>query len=145
VVRTAPGHAPAVHLTDPSVRFRPSSRARVTRRVILLLLGTFAVVIPGVASAWPAVQDEVGTVYLCESRPSQLADGRWACRSAGGTYAGALLEVARPGTLPGVRPWDVPPGARYRYVPYPWGPPPREPSGYDALDPWLGKPGSSER
>lgn len=145
MVRTAPGHAPAVHLTDPSVMSRPSSRARVTRRVILLLLGTFAVVIPGVARAWPAVQDEVGIVYLCDSRPSQLADGRWACRSAGGTYAGALVEVARPGTPPGVRPWDVPPGARYRYVPYPLGPPPREPSGYDALDPWLGKPGSSER
>jgi hypothetical protein len=145
VVRTAPGHAPAVHLTDPSVMSRPSSRARVTRRVILLLLGSFAVVIPGVARAWPAVQDEVGIVYLCDSRPSQLADGRWTCRSAGGTYAGALLEVARPGTPPGVRPWDGPPGARYRYVPYPWGPPPREPSGYDTLDPWLGKPGSSER
>ena len=145
MVRTAPGHAPAVHLTYPSVMSRPSSRARFTRRVILLLLGTVAVAIPGLARAWPAVQDEVGIVYLCESRPSQLADGRWACRSAGGTYAGALLEVARPGTPPGVRPWDMPPGARYRYVPYPWGPPPREPSGYDALDPWLGKPGSSER
>ena len=145
MVRTAPGHAPAVHLTDPSVMSRPSSRARVTRRVIQLLLGSFAVVIPGVARAWPAVQDEVGMVYLCESRPSQLADGRWACRSAGGTYAGALVEVARPGTPPGVRPWDGSPGARSRYVPYPWGPPPREPSGYDALDPWLGKPGSSER
>ena len=99
---------------------------------------------PGVARAWPAIQDEVGIVYICDSRPTQLADGRWACRSAGGTYAGGLVEVARPGTPPGVRPWDVPPGVRYRYVPYPWGPP-REPSGYDALDPWLGKPGSSER
>jgi hypothetical protein len=124
---------------------RASPRARFARRLILLLLGTVAGAIPGVARAWPAIQDEVGIVYLCESRPSQLADGRWACRSAGGTYAGALVEVARPGTPPGVRPWDVPPGARYRYVPYPLGPPPREPSGYDALDPWLGKPGSSER
>jgi hypothetical protein len=87
----------------------------------------------------------VGTVYLCDSRPSQIADGRWTCRSAGGTYAGALVEVARPGTPPGARPWDAPPGAPYRYVPYPWGPPVREPSGYDALDPWLGRPGSSER
>ena len=145
MARTAPGHAPAVHLTDPSGMSRPSSRARFTRRVILLLLGTFAVVIPGVARAWPAVQDEVGIVYLCDGPPSQLADGRWACRSAGGTYAGALVEVARPGTPPGVRPWDGPPGTQYRYVPYPWGAPPREPSGYDALDPWLGKPGSSER
>jgi hypothetical protein len=145
VVRTAPGHAPAVPPTDPSVMSRPSSRARLARRVILLLLGTSAVVIPGLARAWPAVQDAVGIVYLCDSRPSQLADGRWACRSAGGTYAGALVEVARPGTPPGVRPSDVPPGTRSRYVPYPWGPPPREPSGYDALDPWLGTPGSSER
>jgi hypothetical protein len=145
VVRTAPGHAPAVPPTDPSVMSRPSSRARLARRVILLLLGTSAVVIPDLARAWPAVQDAVGIVYLCDSRPSQLADGRWACRSAGGTYAGALVEVARPGTPPGVRPSDVPPGTRSRYVPYPWGPPPREPSGYDALDPWLGTPGSSER
>jgi hypothetical protein len=59
-------------------------------------------------------------------------------------YAGTLVEVARPGLPPGVRAWDVPPDARYRYVPYPWGPPPREPSGYDALDPWLG-PRTSDR
>jgi hypothetical protein len=132
-------------LTAPRVMSARSSRARSGRRVLRLLFAALAVGIPAVARAWPAIQDEVGIVYLCDSRPSQLADGRWACRSAGGTYAGALVEVARPGTPPGVRPWDVPPGAPYRYVPYPWGPPPREPSGYDALDPWLGKPGSSER
>jgi hypothetical protein len=132
-------------LAAPRVMSARSSRARSGRRVLRLLFAALAVGIPAVARAWPAIQDEVGIVYLCDSRPSQLADGRWACRSAGGTYAGALVEVARPGTPPGVRPWDVPPGAPYRYVPYPWGPPPREPSGYDALDPWLGKPGSSER
>jgi hypothetical protein len=86
-----------------------------------------------VAGAWPAVQDGVGTVYPCDSRPSQLPDGRWSCRSAGGTYAGALVEVARPGTPPGARPWGA-----YGCPTYRWGPPPREPSGYDALDPWLG-------
>lgn len=103
--------------------------------------------IPAAAAAWPAIQDAVGMVYLCDARPSQLPDGRWSCRGAGGAvYAGALVEVARPGAPPGVRPWDVSPGAPYRHVPYPWGPPPREPSGYDALDPWLGPRGSgSER
>lgn len=110
-------------------------------RLLLVLLP----LVPTSALAWPAILDSVGIVYLCDSRPSQLADGQWACRSAGETYAGALVEVARPGTPPGARPWDVPRGAPYRYVPYPWGPPAREPSGYDALDPWLGKPGSSER
>ena len=110
-----------------------------------LLVATLAW-IPAVAAAWPAIQDAAGTVYLCDARPSQLPDGRWTCRSAAGTYAGALVEVARPGTSPGVRPWwDMSRGAPYRYVPYPWGPPPREPSGYDALDPWLGDRGASER
>ena len=93
---------------------------------------------PTAALAWPAVQDLSGFVHLCESRPTQVPDGAWSCRSAGGLRTGALIEVVRPGTPPGVRPWDtrgVPPG---RYVPYPWGPPPREPSGYDALDPGLG-------
>ena len=100
---------------------------------------------PTATAAWPAIQDSVGTVYLCDSRPSQLPDGQWSCRGAADTYTGALVEVARPGTPPGVRPWDVPRSAPYRYVPYPWGPPPREPSGYDALDPWLGGRGTGER
>jgi hypothetical protein len=100
--------------------------------------------VPAVARARPAIRDALETVYLCDRRPSQLADGRRACRSAGGTCVGALVEVARPGAPTGVRPWDAPRGAPYRYVPYPWGPP-REPSGYDALDPWLGKPGAADR
>jgi hypothetical protein len=118
-----------------------SSPATALRRVapVLLALGTL---LPAVAAAWPAIQDGVGIVYLCDTRPSQLPDGQWTCRSGAGIYRGALLEVARPGTPPGVRPWDTAPGAPYRYVPYPWGPPPREPSGYDALDPWLGGRGS---
>jgi hypothetical protein len=121
---------------------RASRSGSALARLLLVLLP----LVPASALAWPAILDSAGLVYLCDSRPSQLADGQWACRSAGGaTYVGALVEVARPGTPPGVRPWDVPRGAPYRYVPYPYGPPPREPSGYDALDPWLGKPGSSER
>jgi hypothetical protein len=86
-------------------------------------------------------------VYLCDSRPAQLSDGAWSCRSGpSGSAVGVLIDVVRPGTPPGVRPWDVPRGAPYRYVPYPWGPPPREPSGYDALDPWLGPgAGGSDR
>ena len=122
-----------------------SSAWRSVRRLARLLLVTIPWV-PAVAAAWPAIQDSVGIVYLCDARPSQLPDGRWSCRDAGGIiYTGALVEVARPGTLPGARPWDIPRGAPYRYVPYPWGPPPREPSGYDALDPWLGSRGASER
>jgi hypothetical protein len=98
------------------------------------------------AEAWPAIQDATGFVYLCESRPTQRPDGAWSCRSGATAPAGALVDVARPGVPPGVQPWDVPRGAPPRYVPYPWGPPPREPTGYDALDPWLGpRSGTSER
>lgn len=125
----------------------PSARrlARLLLAALPWVGGVSVVGVPAVAAAWPAIQDSVGAVYLCDGRPSQLPDGRWSCRSAEGTYSGALVEVARPGTPPGVRPWDVPRGAPYRYVPYPWGPPPREPSGYDALDPWLGGRGTPER
>ena len=124
-----------------SGRSPASVSARIAGRLLLVTLPW----VPAVAAAWPAIQDGVGTVYLCDTRPSQLPDGRWSCRGPGGlVYAGALVEVARPGTPPGVRPWDMPRGAPYRYVPYPWGPS-REPSGYDALDPWLGGRGGSER
>ena len=100
-----------------------------------IVLGLGAVVSPGVAAAWPAVQADASRVFPCDTRPAQLSDGRWACRSAGLNVAGALVDIVRPGTPPGARPWwDGPPGARSRW----WGPPPREPSGYDALDPWLG-------
>jgi hypothetical protein len=100
---------------------------------------------PGAVGAWPAIQDMTGFVYLCESRPIQRPDGAWSCRSGAALPAGALLDVVRPGMPPGVPP-EIPRGAPYRYVPYPWGPPPREPSGYDALDPWLGRGGGgSER
>jgi hypothetical protein len=123
-------------------RSRASSRARRLTRLLLVILPWA----PAAAAAWPAIQDGAGIVYLCDTRPSPLPDGRWSCRGAGGiVYAGAPVEVARPGTPPGVRLWDAPRGAPYRYAPYPWGPPPREPSGYDALDPWLGRPGASER
>jgi hypothetical protein len=119
---------------------------RIIRPLARLLLVATLPGIPSVAAAWPAIQDGVGTVSLCDTRPSQLPDGRWSCRGAGGVvYAGALVEVVRPGTPPGARPWDVPRGAPYRYGPYPWGRPPGEPTGYDALDPWLGGPGTSER
>jgi hypothetical protein len=121
-----------------------SSAATVIRRVtpILLALGPL---LPAVAAAWPAIQDGVGIVYLCDTRPTQLSNGLWTCRSGAGVPAGALVEVARPGAPAGVHPWDMARGTPYRYVPYPWGPPPREPSGYDALDPWLGGRGASER
>ena len=132
-----PGHSPLGSSAPPL--------ARLLLAALPWVVGVLVVGIPAVAAAWPAIQDSVGTVYLCDGRPSQLPDGRWSCRGAGGIYAGALVEVARPGTPPGVRPWDVPRGAPYRYVPYPWGPPAREPSGYDALDPWLGGRGTGER
>jgi hypothetical protein len=114
------------------------------RGLVPILLAVLAWV-PVVAEAWPAIQDTVGIVYLCDTRPSPLPDGRWSCRSGTGIYAGALVDVARPGLPPGVRSFDLPRDAPYRHVPYPWGPPPREPSGYDALDPWLGGRGASER
>ena len=121
-----------------------ASTAIVPRRLtpVLIVLG---VLLPAVAAAWPAIQDGSGIVYLCDTRPIQRPDGLLAWRSGAGMPTGALLEVARPGVPPGVRPWETSPGAPYRYVPYPWGPPPREPSGYDALDPWLGGRGASER
>ena len=112
----------------------------------ILILLALVVLLPAEAVAWPAIQDGTGFVHLCDSRPAQLADGAWSCRTGAGTPVGALVDVVRPGTPPGARPWDMPRGVPYRYVPYPWGPPPREPSGYDALDPWLGpRSGTSER
>jgi hypothetical protein len=121
-----------------------SSASSPARRLTFLLLAAVAL-LPAVAEAWPAIQDATGIVYPCDTRPSQLSGGLWSCRSAGGTYAGALVEVARPETRPDLRPWDMG-STPYRYLPYPWGPPPREPSGYDALDPWLGRgSGGSER
>jgi hypothetical protein len=117
----------------------PPARGRTAIRLAvggLLLL-------PAAAGAWPAIQGANGIVSLCQDRPTRLPDGAWSCHGPGGTRAGALVEVVRPGAPPGVRPRGMPPGAPYRYVPYPWGPPPRAPSGYDALDPWLG--GSSDR
>ena len=103
----------------------------------VLALGLVALAAPASVEAWPAVQDGAGQVFPCDTRPAQLSDGRWACRSAGVNLTGALVEIVRPGTPPGVRPWwDAPPGARGRWGP--WGRPPSEPSGYDALDPWLG-------
>jgi hypothetical protein len=109
---------------------------------ILLALAS----LPTRAEAWPAIQDATGVVSLCESRPTPRPDGAWSCRSGPAWPVGVLLEVARPGVSPGVPPWDTPGRAPNRYVPYPWGPPPREPTGYDALDPWLGKGGGgSER
>jgi hypothetical protein len=123
---------------------RPAPVSSLRSRVVPVVV-TLLALVPALAEAWPAVQDSVGIVYLCDTRPSQLPDGRWSCRSGPGTYAGSLVEVARPGLPPGVRSSDLPPDARYRYVPYPWGPPPREPSGYDALDRWLGPQGPSDR
>ena len=124
----------------------PSSAGRRARRgrrwSAAVVLGVAAVASPAVVHAWPAVQDDLSRVFPCDTRPAQLSDGRWACRSAGLNVAGALVDIVRPGTPPGARPWwDGPPGARPRW----WGPPPREPSGYDALDPWLGGGGASER
>jgi len=101
----------------------------------------------GSAGAWPAIQDPAGAVAPCESRPVALPDGRWTCRAGGVEWSGALVEIVRPGAPPGVPPWSDPAG-RPRGVLRPWGPwsrPPGEPSGYDALDPWLGRPGGAER
>jgi hypothetical protein len=104
-----------------------------------LLLAGALLGAPAVAAAWPAVQDATGTVYVCESRPVAVAAGHWSCHSLGGPRAGILVEVAGPGGPPGARSW------RPYGPPSRWGPPPREPSGYDALDPWLPPGGVSDR
>jgi hypothetical protein len=97
-----------------------------------LLLGLIVLGLPTVSLAWPAVQDVTG-VHLCNSRPIQLADGHWTCRSGGVVYEGSLVEVSE-GPTPA-------PGGRPPFSPY--GPARRGTSGYDELDPWLG--GHSER
>jgi hypothetical protein len=98
---------------------------------------------PAPVQAWPAIQDATGTVYLCDGRPTGLPDGRWSRRSGGGVPTGALVDVVRPGVPPGGR-LGPPPAPPYRYGFHPWARPPGDPSGYDALDPWLGN-GPSER
>jgi len=122
----------------------PAGRAAGTWRLGAFLT-LIAGLVPTAALAWPAVQDSSGVVYFCDSRPEVLPDGQWRCRSAGGTAAGTLIEVVRPGMPPGARPYGYGrtpgPPSRYGYGTVPWGPPPREPSGYDALDPWLGQGG----
>lgn len=116
---------------------------------VAVLAGLAALAVTSLAQAWPAVQD-AGGVHLCNSRPSQESDGSWTCRSGPVTYQGSLVEVSQgpygppssgpPGvTAPGRPPYG-PPGPYGVYGP--WGPPDRGPSGYDALEPWLGnKPG----
>jgi hypothetical protein len=98
-----------------------------------LVAGLIMVGLPTLSGAWPAVQDVTG-VHLCNSRPVELPDGRWSCRSYGAVYEGSLVEVsAGPTHGPGIRPPLGP-------YPYPSGPPRRGTSGYDELDPWLGGP-----
>lgn len=115
---------------------RPTARRVID--AVLVALGLFALV--SWADAWPAVQD-AGGVYLCNSRPSQESDGSWTCRSGPVVYQGSLVEVSQGPygppmvTTPGRPPYG-PPGPYGSYGP--WGPPDRGPSGYDALDPWLG-------
>ncbi len=110
-------------------------RLRLAR--VAALTGLSLVGLASLADAWPAVQD-AGGVHLCNSRPSQESDGSWTCWSGPGVYQGNLVEV---GQGPYGPPMVTPPG-RLPYGPYggygPWGPPDRGPSGYDALDPWLG-------
>jgi hypothetical protein len=93
-----------------------------------LVVGLAIVVFPSGSDAWPAVQDATG-VHLCNSRPVQRPDGVWECRSGPILYEGNLVDVTQGPARPG-------------YGPYPYGRaygrPPQEPSGYDALDPWLG-------
>jgi hypothetical protein len=103
-----------------------------------MVFGLTALGLPTVAVAWPGVQDLAG-VHLCGSRPLPQPDGRWTCQSGGVAYEGSLVDVSQGlGTPPGI----VAPGGRPPYAPYwgSWGPPNRGPSGYDALDPWLGHP-----
>jgi hypothetical protein len=109
-----------------------------------VVLAVTALLAPAVAAAWPAIQDATG-VYVCQSRPSQGADGQWTCRSRGQSYVGALVEVAPP---PGATPSFQRPVPYYSY-PYasgPWSRPQGPASGYDELDPWLyGGPPAPER
>jgi len=111
---------------DAAVSVDPSRWAVVSLGALSLLLGWAAPV-----GAWPAVADPAGVARLCDDRPVRAPDGRWSCRSAGVVVEGVLLDVAGRGMPPG------PPWAPYAVSP--WGPR-REPSGYDALDPWLSRP-----
>jgi hypothetical protein len=107
-----------------------------------VLLAATALLAPAAAGAWPAIQDATG-VYVCQSRPSQGADGQWTCRSRGQSYVGALVEVAPP---PGATDFRRP--VPYYSYPHAWGPwsrPQGPASGYDELDPWLYGPPASER
>jgi hypothetical protein len=122
----------------PAGRGRPALLAGAAV-ALSVLLGD-----PAPVPAWPAIQDATGTVSPCAGRPSPLPDGRWSCPSAGGRPVGALVDVIRPGFARVARPVG-PPGPPYRYGFYPWGHPPSDPSGYDALDPWLGGGGPSQR
>jgi hypothetical protein len=125
---------PTVSIDDLGRRAWRCSRgaAALVRPVLRAVLGLGAMgLLLGVAApvaAWPAVADLAGVAHLCDDRPVRAPDGRWSCRSAGAVVEGVLLDVAGRGT---------PPGPPYRA--YPWGPR-YEPSGYDALDPWLGRP-----
>jgi hypothetical protein len=94
----------------------------------ILVVGLTLIVFPSSSEAWPAVQDVAG-VHLCNSRPLQRPDGLWECRSGNVLYEGNLVDVTQGPARPG-----------YGAYPYgrPYGRPPQEPSGYDALDPWLG-------
>jgi len=111
------------------IRAMKSSRRALPLSLIVLGL-------PVAAGAWPAVQDD-GGVHLCDTRPLQQPDGHWTCRSGAVEYAGVLVEVSQGPYGP---PMITGPGGRPPADPYwgPWGPPNRGPSGYDALDPWLG-------
>ena len=139
---------PARPRAGPALRAaggRPPVRGRRLGRPLGLAAGLLA--LAGSAAAWPAIQDPTGAVAPCESRPAALPDGRWTCRAGGVEWSGALIEIVRPGAPAGVPPWGDRPGPP-RNVLRPWGPwsrPPGEPSGYDALDPWLGRRGGAER
>jgi hypothetical protein len=129
---------------------RPSGRRGPGARRGLAVAAGVALAVaaaPGPAAAWPAVRGPAG-LHLCQTRPQDLGDGRWACRSGGVTYEGDLVDVIGPyGPAPGPGyrdgtrgPAPVPPPY---WGPWGWGPGgrPRGPeSGYDELDPWL-RPG----
>src|SRR5262249_39059329 len=115
------------HREDPVVQRVRRCEVAASRLGVILFAGTI-LVLPSLLEAWPAVQDVTG-VHLCNSRPLQRPDGQWECRSGAVLYEGNLVDVTQGPARPGYGPY-----------PYgrPYGRPPQEPSGYDALDPWLG-------